>query len=85
MKDAFWLNDESKLSFDVFKSRHSRTPIFNTHACRIIICKRFNILTQIMNAFQDDTLQHLLNVKTLAFVQETVTNKISTRISSDHT
>jgi len=34
MKDVFWLSDTSKLSFDVlteiFKSGHSRIPIFNT-------------------------------------------------------
>jgi len=74
MKDVFWLNDESKLSFDVlteiFKSGHSRIPIFNTSdkfgriACVGLLYVKDLILldpddempvTQIMNAFKHKT------------------------------
>ena len=74
MKDVFWLNDQSKLSFDVlteiFKSGHSRIPIFNTQdkfgriACVGLLYVKDLILldpddempvTQIMNAFKHKT------------------------------
>ena len=71
MKDVFWLNDQSKLSFDVlteiFKSGHSRIPIFNTadklgriECVGLLYVKDLILLdpddempvTQIMNAFK---------------------------------
>jgi len=74
MADVFWLNDQSKLSFDVlteiFKSGHSRIPIFNTQdkfgriACVGLLYVKDLILldpddempvSQIMNAFKHKT------------------------------
>eukprot|EP01084_Bolivina_argentea_P071469 129924_1 len=67
MSDVFWLSDSSKLSFDVlteiFKSGHSRIPIFNTSDTVHIECAGLLYVKDLILLDPDDEMpvSHIMN------------------------